>query len=236
MSKVLIGVGTCDKFSYCEEHVFKRVFEQDYPDFDVLILDNSKSLQYYNTLKLNYPNADVVHISRPKFFRDALGEARNSIKNYAVSRGYDYLFYVDADMILEENSLSRLMSHNKEFVTGLTCYHHDPNNKSTIFKADFSRPSKVPGQTQLCAMTHPEIEALEGLTEIEACGLSCCVIKTSVMVGMSFFVSHKEMAFLEDRLFCRDLKMKGVKIFFDKTVFPKHLNIFIPDRTSRLNV
>lgn len=232
--KVLIGVGTCDKFAYCEEHVFKRVFEQDYPDFDVLILDNSKSLQYYNTLKINYPQADVVHINRPKFFRDALGEARNAIKNYAVANGYDYLFYVDADMVLEEDSLSRLMSHRKDFVTGLTCYHHDPNNKSTIFVGDPSRPSKVPGQTQLRALTHPEIQARVRLSEIEACGLSCCVIKTSCMVGMNFYVSHKEMAFLEDRLFCRDFKMKEGKIFFDKTVFPKHLNVFIPERTSRL--
>ena len=201
----------------------------------MLILDNSATLAYSTSLKSKYPNADVVHINRPKIFRDALGEARNAVKNYAVSNGYDYLFFVDADMVLDTDSLSRLMSHGKEFVTGLTCYHHDPNNKSTIFKGDPTRPSKVPGQIQLCAYTHTEIEDLPRITEIEACGLSCCVIKTSVLIGMDFFISHKEMAFLEDRLFCRDVKAKGIKIFFDKTVFPKHLNIFIPDRTKRLN-
>ncbi len=233
--KVLIGIGTCDKFRYCEEPVLKAVFDQDYPDFDVLILDNSSSILYYTILKTKYPQADVVHISRPKYFRDALGESRNSVKNYAIANGYDYIFFVDADMVLRKDSLSKLMRHKKDFITGLTCYHHDPNNKTTIFKADYSRPSKVPGQVQLSAYTHTEIESLHTPIEIEACGLSCCLIKTPILIGMDFFISHKEMAFLEDRLLCRDLKMKGVKLFFDKTVFPKHLNIRIPDRTLRLN-
>ena len=200
-----------------------------------MIADNSANINYYNTLKINYPNADVVHLIRPRIFRDALGQARAAIKTYAIANGYDYLFFVDADMVLDEDSLSRLMSHNKEFVTGLTCYHHDPNNKTTIFKADPSKISKVPGQAKLVGMTHTEIEALNGLTEIEACGLSCCIIKCNILIGIDFFISHKEMAFLEDRLFCRDLKQKGIKIFFDKAVFPKHLNIYIPDRTKRLN-
>ncbi len=232
--KVLIGIGTCDKFDYCEKPVFDSIFSQDYPNFDVLIVDNSQTRFYSSTLLSKYPKAKILHLNRPRFFRDAVGQARKAIKDYALSNRYDRLFFVDADMLLKKDSLSKLMKHDKDFVTGAIGYLHDKKNRTTVFRGDKFHASKVPGQDFLIPILYGELDNLADLTKIESCGLSCCLIKTHALSGMDFFISHTEMAFLEDRIFCRDLKQKGIELFLDKNVRPEHWHRFFKERFQRL--
>ncbi len=232
--KVLVAMGTCDKFSYCEEKTIQAILNQTYKKFDFLIVDNSDSLYYYTTLKTKYV-AEVIHIKREKYFRDSLGSVRKIIKDYAVIRGYDYLFCIDADMIIEKDTLEKLLKHNVDFVTGAIGYMHDKLNRTTCYvkNPDPNKIGKVPGQPALEAIKYHELNKLKTITEIISCGLSCYLIKVINLIGMDFFISHKQMAFLEDRIFCRDLTAKGIKLWLDTTVTPIHLHIMMNERNLR---
>ncbi len=233
--KVLIAMGTCSKFSYIEEKVIKAILSQTFQNFDFLIVDNSADLIYSTQLRLKHPHAKVIHVNRPRYFRDALGQARKIIKDYAVNRNYDYLFCVDADMILQPDTLEKLLSHNVDFITGVIGYMHDKYNRTTCYikHPDPDKIGKVPGQPALHALLFSDMEQLPERIEIVSCGLSCCLIKVRYLIGMDFFISHKQMAFLEDRIFCRDLTEKGIKLWLDTTIFPIHLHVQMIERNLR---
>lgn len=233
--KVLIAMGTCSKFSYAEKAVIDSILSQTFQNFDFLIVDNSKDLIYSTNLRLKYQRAEVIHLTRPRFFRDALAQARKVIKDYAVTNGYDYLFCVDADMILQPDTLEKLIRHNVDFVTGVIGYMHDRLNRTTCYikHPDPNKIGKMLGQPALYALHFSDMHKLPERVEIVSCGLSCCLIKVPHLIGMDFYVSHKEMAFLEDRTFCKDLTAKGIKLWLDTTINPLHLHVQMPERNLR---
>ncbi len=231
--KVLIAMGTCRKFSYCEEEVTKSILNQTYTNFDFLIVDNSKDLIYSIELRSKYP-AEVIHINRQRYFRDSLGTVRKAIKDYAVSRGYDYLFCVDADMVIPLDALEKLIKHEKDFVTGVIGYNHDPQGRTTCYIAhDKQNKVKITGQKNLKALLFSELKDLTDIKEIISCGLSCYLIKVNHLIGMDFYISHSQMDFLEDRTFCRDLTQKGVRLWLNPTILPLHLHVRMNERYLR---
>ena len=48
--------------------------------------------------------------------------SRNLIAKYAQENKFDYIFWVDSDMILPKNALKRLLSHDKDIVAGTYAY------------------------------------------------------------------------------------------------------------------
>ncbi len=233
MKKVLIGIGTCNKYDYVEKHCLEKVFAQTYKNFDVLLVDNSKGKTHFMKLMTQFPKANVVHIDRAPFFRDALREVRQYIKDYTVNHGYEYLFFVDIDHLLEEDSLEKLISHNVSFITGGIGYLH--RDDSTCFIRDYTiaKPSFVPGMLPCKCITWEEMKHPPFFMEIHGCGLSTCLIKSNILIGMNFYVSHKQTCFMEDMIFCADLHNKGIKIYLDKTVKPLHLHVMMSQRAFR---
>jgi len=233
--KILVGMGTCDMFKYAEEHVISKILAQTYSDFDFLITDNSEFRHYEAELKLRYPQAIIKHLSRPKYFRDAVGQVRKYITDYAVANGYDYLFFVDADFIIELDTLEKLLRHKTDFVTAVIGYLHQPNNFTSLClpSKDPSKVSKIPGLPPLTAIKFSELDNPPSFQEIVACGLSCCLIDCRLLIGINFYVSHEHQAFLEDFIFCRDIQRKGFKLFVDKTIRPFHLHRMMPERNFR---
>lgn len=233
IKKVLIGIGVCDKFDYVIKKCLKTIFEQDYPDFDVLLMDNSANEFYHVNLKAMFPRAIVQHFKRPRYFRDALTQARERIVQYAINYGYEYLLFVDVDHILQNDTLSKLIHHKKDFVTACIGYLHQ--DYSTCFIRDWgeTKPSFVPGLPPCKPIYYEDMKQPPFLTEILCCGLACCLIRVPVLLGIHFYNSHKQTAFMEDLIFCADLQKKGIKLFLDKTVQPVHLHVMMADRVWR---
>jgi len=236
MKKVLIGIGTCDRFAYCEEHVLNAVFNQSYKNFDVLIIDNSAATKYSTLLQAKYPSVTVKHLTkRPAFYRDALGQSRKAVVDYTIAKGYEYLFFLDADFIIKQNTLKRLISHNVDFVSTVVGYMHHHLNETTCFIEDHNPNvrSKIPGMPGVKALLYSEVDFLPELSEIVFCGLSCALIKAKFLIGTNFYVSHLNQSFLEDVIFIRDIKRKGARIWLDRTLKPMHLHVGMPERQFR---
>jgi len=234
-TKILIGMGTCDKFGYCEKEVINSILQQSHSDYDFLIVDNSKDIMYSTNLRMKYPEALVVHLERPRYFRDAVGQARQFILNHAVFNFYDYLFFVDADFLLNKDNLTNLLSHKKDFVTGVIGYPNNLKDQTTVCIKS-NKPTKVlnlSGLPPVRPILLTELDKLPNLKEITCCGLSCCLISHRALLNMNFYVDHGQQAFLEDFVFCRDLNRKGISLFLDKNVLPEHLHKFMPERYLR---
>ena len=123
--------------------------------------------------------------------------ARERIVEVAIKGGYDYVLFVDSDMVFTPDLLKRLLAANKDIVSGLAFMRKPPYNPCIYTRMRIGEAGER------------EEELLKdfdaGLIQIEGCGLACCLIKTSVLKTMR---SHNSSLFWplygygEDLTFC----------------------------------
>lgn len=62
----------------------------------------------------------TVGIDNVVFMQNGMiNQCRDSIVKYAVSKGYEYIFWIDDDMIVPPNTIEKLLAHDKDIVAGL---------------------------------------------------------------------------------------------------------------------
>lgn len=147
-------------------------------------------------------------------------DARDAIAHFAVDNGYDYVLYVDADMVFSSDDLKRLVAHDADIVSGRYVTRRG-ENKNVIYKKIITRrqfPYRAP---QLITD-----DSTTGYAPVSACGFGFCLIKCSVIKSMakhykSLFEPFKGVG--EDIAFCLRAKKCGYQIFTDRDVVLGHI-------------
>ena len=115
--KVLIGGPVSKNHEYATDDFIKSLKELNYPNFDILLIDNSDSDDFYNNFK------DKVSMIRDgsqfSSIKKRMVYCRNLMRKKVLDENYDYFFDVDQDVLLPEDALKKLVSNNKEVVTGV---------------------------------------------------------------------------------------------------------------------
>ena len=115
---VLVASPTYKGMKYCQDKFFDRIKNLTYPDYDILIIDNSEDNEYFNELKekgIQVMKDDVSE--KNKMLR--LISSRNKIIEHALENNYDYVLMMDCDVIPPENIIEELLKCNKDIVSGL---------------------------------------------------------------------------------------------------------------------
>ena len=170
----------------------------------------SKSIEFFGT-------DSVIPIIAP---RNLIHIGRSEIVRQALNFGCEYLFFLDDDMIIPQNTIVRLYKYKKDFVTALAFMRTEPF-KPCIYKG------KTSDNKWLESYGYKE-----GLVEIDASGLSCSLINMKVIKtllqekgkeikdrGGLFHINR----FGEDMNFCEDLAEIGVKLYCDTNLIIDHL-------------
>jgi glycosyltransferase involved in cell wall biosynthesis len=165
--------------------------------------------------QVKWPNSHCI-ISYSRGQSPAAG--RNILIRQAKEKGVDYIFFIDDDVILPPDVVERLLSHDKDIVTGL--YLHRPFPHRPIL---FDRVGES-GRVGYKLLTD---DVPEGLIKIKNCGLGC------VMIKMSVFDKLKEpyitLGQLDPENWCDDIKFfndcrdVGFDIWCDTSVKCGHL-------------
>lgn len=129
-----------------------------------------------------------------------IAEARNILVRQALSRGADWLMWLDADMMFPPQTLDRLLSHDQHIV-GATYVRR-------------VEPYPLIGTPQEGGVRKP------GLTEMAAMPFGCMLVRRQVFEDTKapwFRLDWDEDAKLhgEDILFCRAARAAGYTIFND---------------------
>lgn len=66
-----------------------------------------------------------------------INQCRDSIVKVAIQRNADYIFWVDDDMVIPPDALTKLLAHNKDICSGL--YFGRGNFKPLLFDVDVKR-------------------------------------------------------------------------------------------------
>ncbi len=215
MPKVLVGCPTSDLKGYALERYAEGVKALDYPNFDVLIVDNSKTKDYLEKVKsFGLP---VVKGPYNDSARQRIIDSRNILRQKVLDGDYEYFFSLEQDVVPSKDVIQRLLSHDKKIVTGVY-FSYQTNNDVTLLVPLLWK--KVKGEEVKFML---EKEVLEPkLMEVGACGLGCILIHRSVLEKVKFRYNKGDKGF-DDMWFCKDASDAGFKIFADTSVKCKHL-------------
>jgi len=161
---------------------------------------------------LNIPHGYKTHFQY--FYGYRIDQVRNLIANWA--KDYDYLFSVDSDIVLPNDTLEKLLRADKDIVSGLYVQRND-DNVLEIFTNTKDRRIK-----------YEEIKDKE-LYEVEGVGFGCVLIKSDVIRNISyphFLYKHAldhNNTYSEDVYFCDKARELNYKIFVDTTILCDHI-------------
>lgn len=153
------------------------------------------------------------------FFGYSVDQVRNLIADWTV-KSYDYLFSVDSDIAFPPDTLCRLLSHDRDVVSGLYIQRKPGHHILEIY-----RPNAQGGVSNV---PYADIKD-QGLVSITGCGFGCVLVKSKVLadIGYPQFKYHSAVdhahTISEDVDFCTKALAKNFLIWADTSVQCRHI-------------
>lgn len=127
-------------------------------------------------------------------------DARNHMVDFAVEQNADYLLFIDSDIVFPGHALKVLLDQNRNIVTGIYWSRSENVRKPIIYSQ--IKPRHI--FNHKAELDHVSGQ-IQGCTEVKACGMGFCLIKTDVLRKLkdkfiSPFEPYKGMG--EDISFC----------------------------------
>ena len=147
--------------------------------------------------------------------RTLVERARNVLAKQAIDENYDYLLFIDDDMVPPEDVVDVFVKAGKDVI----CAPY---------------PDRVRG-AQLQVFKNGRLKEVPKLMQIDKCGMGCTLIKTRVLSRLYMkhcgrpFEFHKEIKdgktehFGEDTMFCERAVKEGFEIWCTPEVRPVHI-------------
>lgn len=161
-----------------------------------------------------------------------LADIKNSIIEYAKEKEFDYLFFVDSDLILNPNTLQHLTSLNLDIVSEVFWTKWTPDQMELPQVWLYDHYGLVPkGRTEsidqktanerfssfINMLRRPGVYAVGGL------GACTLISKNALDKGVSFSEIYNISFWGEDRAFCIRAAALGIPLHADTKYPPLHL-------------
>ena len=221
--KILLGCPTSEHKAYCLEPYIKAIKSLTYPNYDILLIDNSQTKDYYK--KIRSYNIPVIKDKYQEYARDRIIHSRNILRKHVLDNKYDYLFSLEQDVIPPKDILERLLSHKKQIISGVyykkvyITLNNQEITKITPLLWKITQEDKK--HNLMTYLTDEELEQ-SNLLKVDVCGLGCLLIHKDVLQKIKFRYEKQEKAF-DDVWFCKDVSKQDFQIFADPTLKCKHL-------------
>ncbi|MFH0751970.1 MAG: glycosyltransferase family 2 protein [archaeon] len=226
LPKVLVGCPVSDYHEYCTEEFIQSIKTLSYPNYDILLIDNSKDDRFFNSIK------DKVPIIRGKYFtkiHDRLAYNRNLLRQKVIDENYDYFFNVDQDVIPPRDAIERMVSGNKKITTGIYFNPWEKRGEKRLLATIWVCP---PNQPEKLVAVREDIVQGDNLIKIDSCGSGCLLIHRTVLEKIKFRYDLNEGEGVDDVFFCQDAKKNDFEIYADTSIKCKHM---LSGRTWRWN-
>ena len=230
--KVLIGTITYDSDWYCLKQFAESIELLNTSGIEVkqLIIDNSDKEFYCKQLKKFMPDSTIMYYEPPEDkkgfdrFRHCEIKCRQMVVDYFLKNDFDYLFFVDSDVICEPDVLQKLLYRQKDIIVGLFRYRPPPNGRPLWFRKKHPTTiSKKTGVWNITFISNEEVAKLNGgLLEIDCCGFGAILISREILKKVKLRKSENDH-YGADIHFCFDAKQLGYKIFGDSSANCNHL-------------
>lgn len=155
---------------------------------------------------------------------------KNSIINYTIENDYDYLFFVDSDLVLYPNLIEHLKTANKDIVSEIfwsQWYNDSPFEPNVWLFDEYDLvPKKLGEKLSEKEMDIRQIKFLNqlkipGLYEVGGLGACTLISRAALAEGVSFKPIKNLTIHGEDRFFCIRATVLGIDLFVD-THYPAY--------------
>lgn len=240
--KILVVTPIYEDKDYALEKYISHVEKFDYDNYDVILVDNSrtdwffKKLQWYEE---QYPFLKVFKVNRGDNSRDAICNSMNFARHYFLEHKYDYMLVVENDLFPQPDTIKRLLSYNKQVVGSYYLIGHEADDKP--FYEAISRLERPVGLNprRPCLFVRDRksngmmgtrgISTLEakdwfntGLRQVHGCGLGCTLIRDDIIMRFPYWTDNRFDNKHHDVYFYMDLDNAGIPVFVDTSINVPH--------------
>ena len=155
---------------------------------------------------------------------------KNSIINYTIENNYDYLFFVDSDLVLLPNLIEHLKTTNKDIVSEIfwSQWHNDRPLEPNVWLFDeYDLVPKILGEKlskkemRIRQIRFLNLLRIPGLYEVGGLGACTLINRAALAEGVSFKPIKNLTIHGEDRFFCIRAAVLGIDLFVD-THYPAY--------------
>ena len=139
-------------------------------------------------------------------------------RQFVLDNGYDYLFTVEADMVIPENALSKLLAVDTDVAYGLYCFRNT-SSWSAWTRLDLESGRSLSKDIEIARMVW-------GTTiDVAGVGLGCTLIRRNVLEKLDFRTDELHSSFHNDWLFAYDCQHNGIEQKCDTSVVCGHITL-----------
>lgn len=216
--KILVGCPTSFHKEYALEQYAEAIKSLTYPNFDVLLVDNSKDNVYFKKIKkLNLP---VIKGPYFESARDRIVASRNILREKILKENYDYFFSLEQDVLPPPDILEKLLQHKKELITAVYFANNIIPDSQTSELIPLVYKLIDEKTLDMRPLNENELWEAEGLMEVVSAGLGCVLIHKNILEKIKFRYDKNTF---DDRWFFIDCYDKKIKVFADTSIKCKHL-------------
>ncbi|HLC57784.1 MAG TPA: hypothetical protein VJH95_04380 [Candidatus Nanoarchaeia archaeon] len=216
--KVLVGCPTSFHKEHCLKQYAEAITTLTYPNYDTLLIDNSKDDAYFEKIKA----LGIPVIKGPYFegARDRIIASRNLLKKHAITRGYDYLLSLEQDVIPPKDIIERMLNHKKKVLSGIYFARNPIAGTIGLIPLAYVVSNHELGKLpDMRPLNHDELWS-NSLLPIVSAGLGCLLIHKDALKQVKFRYEGKEA--FDDRFFFIDLYNLKIQAFADTSIKCRH--------------
>ncbi len=228
--KILIGTPICKQKMYSWIEYAKAIKSLKVPKDmigHIYVVDTSNEI---DSVKFEvedqgfiYKHLSLWQKSRNDYAKkmDKVVAARNEIFKYAIKFEYDYVFFIDSDVIVPNNAITKLLiglspttyqsSIISGFYPGMTEYGLPTPSAKLILKGKIT--------------DFPDNLLDNKIHKVNLIGMGCCLIPREIFTKFDFRCERGQYGDLlksEDWCFCEDISKYNIDILFDTALICKH--------------
>lgn len=205
----------------------KKILRDFKSSVENVIIEDSSNFFAENNIK--YVCTESNHIWKKELI-ERITDFKNKIINYSSEKDFDYLFFIDSDIVLTPCTLKHLLSRKLDIVSNVfwtqfvnggplvpqvwlqdesNCYLRDWDNELTLSlkkqkNANFINQLKIPG-----------------IYKVGGLGACTLISSKAIKKGVNFSLIENLSFWGEDRHFCVRAKALGLELYVD-TVYPAY--------------
>ena len=147
-------------------------------------------------------------------------KARNAIASKTINGGYDYVLFVDSDIILPPETLMYFLEKPVPVCFGVYPHKNSKDGKAELFKDGTSSFE--------LRFPYKQLDELPNRIRVKGAGFGCAFVSKSVLQKMKYpyfqYIQYLNGTFLsEDLYFCDEANKKHIELWADTRVRCGHL-------------
>ena len=145
-----------------------------------------------------------------------VAQARVKAAQRALDTHADWVMFFDSDMVLRNDTLKNLLSHDKDAVFGYCAKTNKDDDTTSLAKTGRNNYDLFWTKTEL----HELAEQGTNLIEIRGGGFGCVLVRTSVFERIAkpwfhYVYNQDGRKLSEDYYFCTQCREAGIKLYAD---------------------